>query len=710
MPIAITGTVTDKDRAGVGGVLVSNGEDVVQTDSTGAYSLEAVPGVDSFVQVTVPGGYRAAGNFFHPLPETSSQVHFELDATPNRANADFTLAQITDTHVRAEPFYRPQGAWLGPETGPALTRDLRQLEREARPDLIVCTGDLTDWGTMAELTLFRDSIAPIRTPTYPVYGGHDGTEELGAQGGDRTGYDQVGGTSCVRNYQTVLGPVYYSFDWGNRHLVVFSKEDSYFTPEDSQRKDRWLHHDLAVQPDARETVVFMHTPPSTEFLDQLGPYNVTLVLYGHTHCSKVFTYGSITAAAPTPMCFGGYDTGPRGYMLVKFTEAGFELETAPQAPRPHTTAHATHLPLGDGEGALRLRWERALPGPTHRAELVRRGGDLIASVSDDSSRGQAGIYGLTADTGEERWRIVADASVKNSVALDETGLGAAVSVAGQVYGFDASSGEVVWRQRLPRHPERWIYTRPALAEGAVYSGAKAGYGAYDLETGEQLWYSVLTRDSNFGDPVGEGWGSYPSPQVYGDLLILLLNGHSLTALDRGNGTTVWEQPLDVTHYYAAPALAGELLVSGGSFEHLAALRAETGEVAWHEPVLDAQYPTNLLVEGRRLYMSTNQGSVRCLDLESRRVYWDFQCGDDLLDMNPFRRGVRTVLARPVRYKHMLVVCGVDGVLYLLDAETGSLIARTQFPAPITAAPVILDDGLCVATWDGRLYRFEDPTD
>ena len=697
----------NENRSGLSGVLVSNGEDVVRTDSTGTYSLEAVPGVHSFVLLTVPNGHRATGSFYRALPEASSDIGFELETAPHRANTDFTMAQITDTHVRAEPFYRPQGAWLGPETGPTLTRDLRQLEREALPDFIVSTGDLTDWGTTAELRLFRDSIAPVRTPTYPVYGGHDGTEELNSQGGER-GFAHVDGTSCVLNYQSILGPVYYSFDWGSRHFVVFSKEDSYFTLDDVERKERWLLNDLKHQPDRRETTLFMHTPPSTEFLDQLSRYNVTLMLYGHTHCGKVFTHGGITAAAPTPLCFGGYDTGPRGYVSVRFTEGGFEFEVSPQSSRPRGTTRPDRIPFGAVGGALSLRWQRALPGPTHRAELVSHRDDLLASVTDDSTRGRSGVYGIDADTGDDRWSIVTDSSVKNSVALDSSGLGAAVSIAGQLYGFQASSGEVVWRQKLPKHPDRWIYASPVLADGVVYAGARSGYGAYDLETGGRLWYSPLTVDLNFGDLVGDGRGSYPSPHVYGDLLILLQNGYALVALDRHDGSIAWEQPLEVTHYYATPALADNLIVSGGSYGHLAVLKVETGEIVWHKPVLDAQYPTNITIEGKRLYVSTNQGSVRCLDLESGRVHWDFQSGEDLLDMNPFRRGVRTVLARPVRYMGMLVVCGVDGGLHLLDADTGSVIGRTQFPAPITAAPADLDDGLCLATWDGRLYRFDDP--
>ena len=211
------------------GVSISNGESVVCTGTRGRYEIEAEPGSHSFITLSVPDTHRASGPFYRRVPETDAEIDFELRSAPKRQYEEFTLAQITDTHVRTEPYYRPQGAWLGPETGPRLTGDLRQLERESAPDLVLATGDLTDIGTMAELELFRDSIAPIATPIRPVYGGHDGHVELEAQGGNRDVYEYVEGVSCIQNYQQVLGPVYYSFDWGGRHFVAFSKEDSYFT-------------------------------------------------------------------------------------------------------------------------------------------------------------------------------------------------------------------------------------------------------------------------------------------------------------------------------------------------------------------------------------------------------------------------------------------------------------------------------------------------
>ena len=180
MTVRVTGTVLDERGNGVPWVSISNGEFVVRTDARGRYEIDAEPGSHSFITVSVPDTHRVAGAFYRRVPMTDTTIDFELHSTPERQYEEFTLAQITDTHVRTEPYYRPQGAWLGPETGPRLTSDLRQLERESTPDLVLATGDLTDIGTTAELEHFRDSIAPIETPIRLVYGGHDGHVECGS--------------------------------------------------------------------------------------------------------------------------------------------------------------------------------------------------------------------------------------------------------------------------------------------------------------------------------------------------------------------------------------------------------------------------------------------------------------------------------------------------------------------------------------------------
>ena len=113
---------------------------------------------------------------------------------------------------------------------------------------------------------------------------------------------------------------------GGRHFVAYAAEDEFFSPEDAERKERWLVSDLTMKPKGRETVVLMHPPPTVELLDLLSDYDVSLVLHGHTHISNVFTYRGIVVASVTPTSFGGIDTNPRGYRMVRFTETGFGME------------------------------------------------------------------------------------------------------------------------------------------------------------------------------------------------------------------------------------------------------------------------------------------------------------------------------------------------------------------------------------------------
>ena len=161
----------------------------------------------------------------------------------------------------------------------------------------------------------------------------------------------------------------------------------------------------------------------------------------------------------------------------------------------------------------------------------------------------------------------------------------------------------------------------------------------------------------------------------------------------------------MTHYYSNPVLLGDLIISGGSYGNLAAVQADTGETVWQRSILDTQYPTNIAICSGRMYVTTNQGSVQSLDLASDKAYWNFQSGDDLLNMNPFRREVISLLAKPVQHGSSLLIAGVDGVLYTLDIETGQKVATAQFPVPITAAPVLDKESIVIATWDGHLRGF-----
>ena len=333
-------------------------------------------------------------------------------------------------------------------------------------------------------------------------------------------------------------------------------------------------------------------------------------------------------------------------------------------------------------------------------------------MQDEDDGSENGICRVSQRDGSIVWRVYTDSAVRNSVAFSPEGQLLSLSFCGRLSRLDAATGATVWQRDTHGFPERWTATAPVVADGVVYVGAKSGYAAYDVESGKELWFRRFTGTLDLlADQIGDKWGAYYCPIVYEDLLIVLVSRRGLVALQRESGRIVWERPLpNCQDYWASPVLAGDLVVSSGESEQMLVLRARDGSDVWHEPVLEDRgfsqhYATGILIEEQRIYAGACDGTVIACELDSGRLLWRFQTGPNVLDMAAQQRGISTVLAPPVRYDQWIVACGVDAVLYLLNAGTGECEARTPFDAPITAPPVALADGLVVGTWDGRLRRF-----
>ena len=134
------------------------------------------------------------------------------------------------------------------------------------------------------------------------------------------------------------------------------------------------------------------------------------------------------------------------------------------------------------------------------------------------------------------------------------------------------------------------------------------------------------------------------------------------------------------------------------------LDARSGQIVWHKKVLSAAYATGLAVDADKIYVTTANGEAQCYALHFGELYWQFRLGNDLLDMTPYRRGVQSVLVRPVPFQNRLIVCGVDGYLYILD-ESGKSVSKTFFGSAISASPCAVEKQLYVGMYDGRLHSY-----
>ena len=680
MDQVVKGRVLEKDSGvPIPGVPVSNGETIVPTSADGSFSIDLDSG-HRFVYLSIPDTHRADGSFFMDAATVRSnpkEIEFALVPAPEKSNRAFSFVQISDIHVIESQSFRTidRGSLRFYSSRETLSLALHQIEQEATPAFIVPTGDLTHRGTDAELSACHDAFGTIATPVFALFAGHDGSEEH-FKNGD--------GVTATGNFERLFGPTHYSFDWGGRHFVLFTDEDLMFSAEDTS--------DLSSQPADRDIYVFVHCPPSQELLDRLAAYNVKMVSYGHYHASKLQRVGDIDVVGTPPATFAGMDTSPRGFRYVQCGAEGHRLDFRPLA------SHATSSSRTGRKGAIgpwRLEWNRELPATNHRAKPVVSDGLVLLSQQDETHDGHDGIVALDADSGERRYHAVAETAVKNSVAISDNGVAAALTIAGKLHVFDTRTGVTRWERELPGHPLRWLYTTPVVHDGVVYAGGKAGCGAFDIEDGSEQWYTTLQGDFDFQP-------CYASPQVFEDLLVVPLQGKGMAALRLSDGNEEWKSDFRGKYQSASPRVAGELLATGGNYTDLGVLKAATGDVVWQFP-FEHKYVCALTADDTSMYAGTPTGELQCYDLRTGEHRWTFRVGDDLMDFSPYQMGVRTILAEPVFDGNHLLVGGCDGWLYVVDTETGACSDQGFFGAPITSAPSLAGDRLYVATYDRKVY-------
>ncbi len=662
---------------GIAGVAVTTGEGVETTDTNGRCAID-VDALARWVWISCPQGKRAIDSFYRPLP--AGEAVFELADEPASTGDEARLVQFTDTHV----------VGVGDRVAAAdLAAALRALVAESDPDLIIASGDLTNLGTEAELAELQSGLKAVDRPLFLMFGGHDGNSERHLEGSE---------PPFTLNWEACFGPTYYSFDWGGRHIAVWPNEEHFFSDAERERKRRWLDADLALHADNGNTILVIHTPPSTaEFINQMRELGVSLILHGHWHSSKAFAYNGVTVAATAPLCFGGIDTTARGYRVIEWKGS-----TTP--PTRLVALGAEHLQPATPEriGPFQLAWAKDVATdsgksftPAHRAAPAVRGDCLLIGGGCDDA---GAVQCRSASTGELIWTADLESSPRNSVTVvDKRAL--ALAMTGALYSLRVDDGSVEWRTDLEGWPGRWLYTAPVHADGIVYAGGKAGFGAYRTDSGEPTWYTELEQN--------DAWSCYANPLIAEDVIVLFVSRRGLLALSRIDGSIAWETELDVEYYYAAPVRVGEDLVTGGNRQSLARLRVNNGEIIWHEESLAGNYASGLAADDQRIYVSTPAGAIQALEAETGRELWRMNTGSDLLDMTPYERGVCSLLASPVRMGPWLIAGANDGVLRLLDPSSGEVHAQVGLGTPITA-PVqpIGETAFLMTTWDGRLLRYD----
>jgi Calcineurin-like phosphoesterase. len=285
------------DGKAMAGVIVSDGVEVVKTDSKGVYQLKSKK-ENKYVFISTPSGYEVAVNgvipqFFQYLTQKSEIVE-RVDFTlfPAASQTKHTMLVFGDMH-------------LANRTGDAaqfdeFIKDVNSLvtSRSSKNIYGLTLGDMT-WdlywvSNHYDLTNYLKTVSGIKNlPIYHAIGNHDHSMFY------------AGDFATVTDFKKTIGPTNYSFNIGEVHYVVLDNILCKNTGEGTSASRvydcsfaddvvSWFKKDLAFVPSASTIVVTMHSPlfkesgsaktsNASELSSLLAKFSEAHIFSGHTH-------------------------------------------------------------------------------------------------------------------------------------------------------------------------------------------------------------------------------------------------------------------------------------------------------------------------------------------------------------------------------------------------------------------------------------------
>lgn len=276
----------------------------------------------------------------------------QMVAAPQPARAEsFRFLFFTDTHIQPE---------LNAAEGCRMA--FARMAQE-HVDFAICGGDLIFDGLAVgheranlQWDLYHQTSAALHVPVHYTIGNHD-IFGLSPKSGIATNDPEYG----RKAFQDRFGSTHYSFDHKGWHFVVLDsiglQDSRTYIGQVGTEQIEWLKADLAKLPLHQPVIVVTHIPLITaavnyvsraewkektanvgalvdtlmvtdaaEVIDVLLPYNVRVVLQGHTHVNEDIRFRGlrfVTSGAVSGNWWRGVRAGSaEGYSVMTVTQDG----------------------------------------------------------------------------------------------------------------------------------------------------------------------------------------------------------------------------------------------------------------------------------------------------------------------------------------------------------------------------------------------------
>lgn len=403
--------------------------------------------------------------------------------------------------------------------------------------------------------------------------------------------------------------------------------------------------------------------------------------------------------------------------------------TSPDGPAVQGPAPVTSTALSLAPPRLNSEWTHrggnaahqpghvALGGGTSRVWTadIGEGNDRRHRIAADPIVGGGRVFTLdsrarvtaTALSGGRAWSTDVTPALENRDSASGGGLayeGGRVYVTtgfGELVALDATSGAVLWRQRVGAP----IGGGPAVANGVVYVAARDNVGwAVRAADGKVLWQTsgIVSEAGVMGVSV---------PAVQGDTVVFPFSSGQLTAADTQTGATRWNAQIAGTRTGRAIAVirdvTGDPVISDGTvYGGTSSGRIDAVDLGSGIQVWSAKDGANspVAVAGGSVFAVTDEADLVRLDAATGGVIWR-------VDL-PYYTDSR-VKKQDRIYSHFgpvlaggrLFVASSDGVLRAFDPASGRLVGQGEIPGGAASAPVVAGQTLYVVSRAGQLHAF-----
>ncbi len=488
------------------------------------------------------------------------------------------FAHVTDTHI-------------GSSTSAGdLMKTVNDINSLSDIDFVLFTGDITEFGSDAELLEAKEIISKLNKPWYIVPGNHDSK------------WSESGCNSFVK----VFGSETFCFEKGGfLFLGTASGPDMRMGPGLVPR-DQMVFIDsvLTSMKDKKAPVIFVNHYPldeslanNKEVLAMLKTRNTQVSLLGHGHRNKLFDFEGIPGVMGRSnlQAHEGYP----GYNIVTiendtlyYQERASGKETLPVWCKiPLEYKEYRQEPIANGMDSINSIY----PGVTVEWQFQEKSGIGTGTTLSGNYAAYATMAGevvvLDASNGKEVWRNKTGGKIFSIPAISGKKL-VCPSTDGAIYCFDLGTGKKQWTFET----QKSIVASPVIDSDVVYCGASDGiFRAIDLDRGKLVWQ--FDSVNNFVET---------RPLVYEDMIYFGSWGNSFYALDKNTGKRVWSRK-KYTNRMLSPAAVWPVAANGKVFivapdRHMTALDAKTGKEIWDSGKYTCRESIGMSADGELVYI------------------------------------------------------------------------------------------------------------